>query len=164
MVTNFFTMHFVIHQYYRIFQQSIVDYHVTDNTDAVINNPFDEYSIEHMLYQKNWIDTVQWHLEDRIRHPDIDAQEALIIKRTIDRYNQQRTDMVETLDDCIVKNLGIDEANTSLPLNTESIGWALDRLSILALKIYHTEEAYARHDISEKLKQCNRKITLHRIR
>ena len=81
-----------------IFDRCIVDYHVTDHVDAERNNPFDPSSINGILYVKNWIDTVQWHLEDIIRNPEIDPKEALVIKRRIDKSNQDRTDLVEVID------------------------------------------------------------------
>ena len=124
----------------KIFNQAINDYHVKDNIDTPINNPFEEGSIENRLYLKCWIDTVQWHFEDIIRDPQIDPAEALLLKRRIDKSNQDRTDLVEQIDSYfreIYKDVKIqDDAR----INTESPAWAVDRLSILALKIYHMKE------------------------
>lgn len=133
----------------QIFRKSIADYHRYDDVDRAIENPYAEGSIEHLLYMKNWIDTVQWHLEDIIRDPQIDPCEALKIKRRIDKSNQDRTDMVEELDSYF-RDLYKDVAVASdATINTESPAWALDRLSILALKIYHMQAEAARTDASE---------------
>ena len=145
----------------QIFNQAIRDYHVHDNIDTPINNPYDRESIENRLYLKCWIDTVQWHFEDIIRDPHIDPLEALALKRRIDRSNQDRTDIVEQIDSyfrqkyCDVKIL--PDART----NTESPAWAVDRLSILALKIYHMQEQTNRTDASEEhLKRCEEKLNI----
>lgn len=132
--------------FYSIFEESIKDYHVTDDVDASLKNPFPKDSPEHLLYHKNWIDTVQWHLEDIIRDPGIDPVKALEIKRRIDHSNQLRTDMVEYIDSWFLqlyKNVNVLPQAT---LNTESPAWALDRLSILALKIYHMQIEASRID------------------
>jgi len=131
-----------------IFRRAINDYHLTDNVDAPVNNPFEEGSIDYRLYLKCWIDTVQWHLEDIIRDPAIDPVEALKLKRRIDRSNQDRTDLVEQIDSYFREQYS---GVTPLPearLNTESPAWAIDRLSILALKIYHMKEQTQRADAS----------------
>ncbi len=122
-----------------IFQQSIHDYHVKDDVNATIKNPFEADTLEHLLYLKNWIDTVQWHLEDIIRNPDIDAIEALKIKRWIDKSNQERTDGVEFIDSWFLRENKNVEPLSTATINTESPAWAIDRLSILALKIYHMQ-------------------------
>ncbi len=132
-----------------IFNKSIADYHLHDDIDAEIKNPFPANSINHLLYAKNWVDTVQWHLEDIIRNPEIDAAEALKIKRRIDQSNQERTDMVEFIDSWFLqqyKNITIAGDAT---INTESPAWAIDRLSILALKIYHMQLEADRKDADE---------------
>ena len=129
-----------------IFLRSIEDYHVTDDVDAPIQNPYEEGSIEHDLYLKNWIDTVQWHLEDIIRDPHIDPVEALALKRRIDASNQERTDLVEAIDSYF-RTLYTDvQVLPDATINTESPAWAVDRLSILALKIYHMKEQVVRKD------------------
>ena len=142
-----------------IFKRAAADYHITDNVDTPISNPFDEGTIENMLYLKCWIDTVQWHLEDIIRDPNIDPAEALQLKRRIDRSNQDRTDLVEKID-AYFRELYKDV--TPLPqatINTESPAWALDRLSILAVKIYHMREQTMRSDASENhLALCRAKL------
>jgi hypothetical protein len=133
-----------------IFEKSISDYHITDDVDEPINNPFEKPSIEYLLYLKNWIDTVQWHLEDLIRDPKIDPVAALALKRRIDSSNQERTDMVEYVDTYFLdkyKNVAVKE-NASI--NTESPAWAIDRLSILALKIYHMQQEAHRQDATEE--------------
>ena len=143
----------------KIFNQAINDYHVKDNIDTPINNPFEEGSIENRLYLKCWIDTVQWHFEDIIRDPQIDPAEALLLKRRIDKSNQDRTDLVEQIDSYfreIYKDVKIqDDAR----INTESPAWAVDRLSILALKIYHMKEQVERPEASAEHKaKCQAKL------
>lgn len=120
-----------------IFDESIRAYHDVDDIDAAISNPYTAGSLEHLLYTKNWIDTVQWHLEDIIRDPDIDPVKALVIKRRIDTSNQERTDMVEYIDSYFLQQHRTVQVKPGATINTESPAWAIDRLSILALKIYH---------------------------
>ena len=145
----------------RIFNKVINDYHLTDNIDTPINNPYDRDSIENRLYLKCWIDTVQWHYEDIIRDPHIDPIDALQLKRRIDRSNQDRTDLVEQIDSYF--RLKYSEV-TPLPdarINTESPAWAIDRLSILALKIYHMREQVERQDATEEhRKKCQDKLNV----
>ena len=146
---------------YDIFEASTKDYHKTDNVDAPSHNPFDASTIEHTLYAKNWIDAVQWHLEDIIRDPEIDPVAALALKRRIDRSNQERTDMVEELD-TYFRNLyaGVEVAPDAT-INTESPAWAFDRLSILALKIYHMEAEVNRPDATaEHRARCAAKLAV----
>ncbi len=140
-----------------IFDQSINDYHQWDNVDAAIQNSYSYQSIEYYLYLKNWIDTVQWHLEDIIRDPNIDAVKALEIKRRIDKSNQERTDLVELIDSYFLDKCKEVKIHPEATINTESPAWAIDRLSILALKIYHmqlevdrTDVDQAHHDACEK--------------
>ena len=123
-----------------IFERSIHDYHQKDNVDAAVSNPFNSGTIEHLLYHKNWIDTVQWHLEDIVRNPSIDANAGLALKRRIDASNQVRTDMVEYIDSYFLDQYKDVQPNADATINTESPAWAIDRLSILALKIYHMHE------------------------
>ena len=145
----------------KIFNQAIRDYHLTDNIDAQINNPYELESIEHQLYTKCWIDTVQWHLEDIIRDPNIQPAEALLLKRRIDRSNQERTDLVERIDAYFHKIYANVNFLPDARLNTESPAWAIDRLSILALKIYHMKEEAERADASEEHKQkCAGKLAI----
>lgn len=144
-----------------IFEKAINDYHVNDNVDTPINNPYAERSIEYYLYLKNWIDTVQWHLEDIIRDPEIDPVEALAIKRRIDKSNQYRTDLVEMIDSYFLDKYKDVKVLPDAVINTESPAWAVDRLSILELKIYHMKEQVERKDADEKHKeQCNRKLAV----
>ena len=146
-------------QYIHIFQQSINDYHATDDIDALINNPYPADSLEHLLYLKNWIDTVQWHLEDIIRNPEIDASEALKIKRRIDSSNQHRTDVVEFIDSWFIEKFGEVQTLPNATINTESPAWAIDRLSILELKIYHMQVEADRTDATEEhRKACAAKL------
>jgi hypothetical protein len=133
-----------------IFQQSIADYHVQDNIDTPINNPYSSGSIEHLLYAKNWIDTVQWHFEDIIRDPQIDATEALVLKRRIDASNQHRTDMVEYIDSYLLQQYKEVQPLAGATINTESPAWAIDRLSILELKIYHMHLEASRETAPEE--------------
>ncbi|MBF0761552.1 DUF4254 domain-containing protein [Dysgonomonas mossii] len=129
-----------------IFVQVINDYHKADHVDTPINNPFEEKSIEYFLYLKNWIDTVQWHLEDIIRDPEINPTEALKIKRRIDTSNQDRTDLVELIDSYFLDKYKDIKIQPNARINTESPAWAIDRLSILALKIYHMQQEVDRKD------------------
>ena len=144
-----------------IFNQVISDYHLTDSVDTPIRNPYEQGTIEHSLYLKCWIDTVQWHFEDLIRDPQINPTEALVLKRRIDKSNQDRTDLVEEIDSYFRK---VYSTVTPLPdarLNTESPAWAVDRLSILALKIYHMKEQVERNDASpEHIERCQMKLNV----
>ena len=129
---------------YPIFEQVIKDYHVHDNIDQPMVNPYKEGTIEYDLYTKNWIDTVQWHFEDIIRDPQIDPVEALVLKRRIDKSNQDRTDLVERIDSWFWTKYKDTPVRSDATINTESPAWAVDRLSILALKIYHMKEQVER--------------------
>ena len=143
----------------KIFNQAISDYHLTDNVDTPIRNPYERGSIEYELYLKCWIDTVQWHYEDIIRDPDIDPIEALALKRRIDHSNQDRTDLVEQIDSYFRQTYSEVKPLPDARLNTESPAWAVDRLSILALKIYHMQEQTAREDATEAHRQlCQAKL------
>lgn len=143
---------------YPIFEQSIRDYHVHDNIDEPMVNPYAE-GIEHDLYTKNWIDAVQWHFEDIIRDPQIDPAEALVLKRRIDKSNQDRTDLVEMIDSYFWTKYKDVKVREDATINTESPAWAVDRLSILALKIYHMREQVERGDASAEHKaMCQKKL------
>ena len=145
----------------KIFQRAIDDYHVHDDIDTPINNPYDEGTIENRLYLKCWIDTVQWHFEDIIRDPHIDPMEALALKRRIDRSNQDRTDLVEQIDSYFRQKYSEVKVLTDARINTESPAWAIDRLSILALKIYHMREQVERQDASKEHKDtCTAKLNV----
>jgi len=135
--------------YYSIFEQATNDYHHTDNVDFPVQNPYNEDSIASYLYLKNWIDTVQWHLEDIIRNPDIDPVEALKLKRRIDKSNQERTDIVELIDNYFLEKYRNVQIQSDATINTESPAWAIDRLSILELKIFHIEKEIERVDIDD---------------
>jgi hypothetical protein len=142
-----------------IFLQAIRDYHLKDDVDTAINNPYERDSIEYNLYLKCWIDTVQWHLEDIIRDPHIDPVDALALKRRIDRSNQDRTDLVEEIDSYFRKIYADVKPQEDARLNTESPAWAIDRLSILALKIWHMKEQTDRQDAdATHLQKCQAKL------
>jgi len=144
-----------------IFDTVIADYHRSDNVDAPISNPYEERTIEYLLYLKNWIDTVQWHLEDIIREPSIDPVKALEIKRRIDKSNQDRTDLVELIDSYFLDEYKNVVTKPNAKINTESPAWAVDRLSILALKIYHMNQEVIREDVDQLHKdQCNTKLNV----
>ncbi|MCI7141310.1 DUF4254 domain-containing protein [Alistipes sp.] len=143
----------------RIFARAIEDYHRWDDVDHPEENPFEAGTIDHLLYAKNWIDTVQWHLEDIIRDPQIDPVEALKIKRRIDRSNQDRTDMVEYIDSYLLEKYRDVRPAADARLNTETPAWAIDRLSILALKIYHMTVEARRADVDPAHREaCARKL------
>lgn len=155
---HFLIMSFTEHAH-EIFNQVIQDYHLTDNVDTPIHNPYERDSIEFNLYLKCWIDTVQWHYEDIIRDPHIDPVEALALKRRIDRSNQDRTDLVEEIDSYFRQTYSHVKPEADAKLNTESPAWAVDRLSILALKIYHMQEQVDRKDASaEHIAKCQAKL------
>ena len=146
---------------FSVFEQSIHDYHVHDSVDQQINNPFPKEKIEHLLYLKNWIDTVQWHFEDIIRDPNIDPVAALTLKRRIDASNQERTDMVEYIDSYFLQKYSHVVIKDHAKINSESPAWAFDRLSILALKIYHMNEEATRAEASEEhRKNCEIKLNI----
>ena len=145
----------------QIFAQAVRDYHKTDHVDAPINNPFEAGTIEHDLYLKNWIDTVQWHLEDIIRDPEIDPVEALALKRRIDKSNQDRTDLVERIDSYFWELYHDVPPQANARINTESPAWATDRLSILHVKLWHMQEQVDRTDVSaEQHEKCAAKMAV----
>lgn len=142
-----------------VFNKAINDYHLKDDVDFPINNPYETGSIENRLYLKCWIDTVQWHLEDIIRNPKIDPMEALQLKRRIDSSNQDRTDLVEQIDSYFLREYSGVKPLENATINTESPAWATDRLSILYLKIYHMREQVERNDADEKhIEKCRMKL------
>ena len=148
-------------QCFRIFEQATEAYHVTDNVDATVHNPYAVKSIEFYLYLKNWIDAVQWHLEDIIRNPEIDPVEALAIKRRIDKSNQDRTDLVELIDSFFLDKYKNVKVLPDATINTESPAWGIDRLSILTLKIYHMREEASRPDATAEHKaRCEQKLAV----
>lgn len=143
----------------QIFNRAIADYHCYDNVDQPMVNPYEVGSLDALLYHKNWIDTVQWHLEDIIRNPEIDPVEALAIKRRIDKSNQDRTDMVEYVDSYMLDKYKDVVVAEDARLNTETPAWAIDRLSILALKIYHMGVEAQRTDVDEAHRAaCQKKL------
>ncbi len=145
----------------QIFGKVIDTYHLTDNVDEPIVNPYEKGSLEYLLYLKNWIDTVQWHFEDIIRDPQIDPVAALVLKRRIDASNQERTDMVEYIDSYFLDKFKDVKVLPDAKINTESPAWAIDRLSILALKIYHMAREVERTDVSEEHRaQCQKKLDI----
>ena len=145
--------------FFQVFDQSIDDYHVHDSIETKIINPYSKDQFEYLLYQKNWIDTVQWHLEDIIRDPEIEPAEALKIKRVIDASNQKRTDLVEFIDGYFLNKYKDVKPSEKATLNSETIAWALDRLSILALKIFHMSEEANRESAEQSHKaSCQKKL------
>ena len=148
---------------YTIFKEVIAKYHVLDSVDQPFENPYksEDDLFSHLLYKKCWIDTVQWHYEDIIRDPQIDPVAALKLKRQIDASNQERTDMVEYIDSYFLEKFASVKTNTNATINSESPAWAFDRLSILALKIYHMNEEATRKDASESHKNaCQKKLDI----
>lgn len=144
---------------HEIFFNSINEYHLTDDVDAAMPTPYDTGSLEMLLWHKNWIDTVQWHLEDIIRNPQIDPIEALAIKRRIDASNQDRTDKVEFLDSYFLDKYKDVKLQENATINSETIAWAIDRLSILSLKIYHMNVEATRQGSSEEQREsCAQKL------
>ncbi|MBC9796912.1 DUF4254 domain-containing protein [Sinomicrobium weinanense] len=144
---------------YTVFEESIKKYHEKDDVYQSFENPYPDDKIEHLLYRKNWIDTVQWHYEDIIRDPDIDPVSALDLKRKIDASNQDRTDTVEYIDSYFLNKYKDVKPKPEATINSESPAWAIDRLSILALKIYHMEEEVNREGASEEHKEkCQAKL------
>ncbi|HEA20187.1 MAG TPA: DUF4254 domain-containing protein [Pricia antarctica] len=145
----------------KIFKESIDRYHVKNDVYQTFVNPYANDDITKLLYQKNWIDTVQWHYEDIIRDPDIEPKAALELKRKIDASNQNRTDLVEYIDSHFLNKYRSVIVKEDATINTESPAWAIDRLSILALKIYHMQEEAERADASsEHLKKCRDKLNI----
>lgn len=136
-------------QYNELFDAVIGKYHIIDSVDQPFENPYPKDKFEHLLYRKSWIDTVQWHYEDIIRLPDIDPVEALVLKRKIDASNQDRTDMVEYVDSYFLNKYSDVTVKEGAQINTETPAWAIDRLSILALKIYHMREEATRATASD---------------
>lgn len=151
----------MVEQCNAIFAQAVADYHRTDDVDAPMPNPYAAGTIENELYCKNWIDTVQWHLEDIIRDPQIDPAEALVIKRRIDKSNQDRTDLVEHIDSYFWEQFHEVKPQPTARINTESPAWAIDRLSILHVKIWHMQEQVNRTDVSaEQHDKCVAKLAV----
>lgn len=144
-----------------IFQKAIADYHIKDKLDTPCPNPFQDSSIEHLLYLKCWIDTVQWHCEDEVRNPAIEAEKVRFFKNKIDELNQTRTNLVERLDDYFLNIYKDVQVLDQARLNTESPAWAIDRLSILALKIYHMQLEVERTDLTtEQFQAYQQKLEL----
>lgn len=142
---------------YALFERQIVEYHKTDSVDAGQNNPYGDGTFEALLWEKSWVDTVQWHLEDLVRPADVDPVYALQLKRRIDASNQHRTDLVERIDDHYMMQFKDVAPQPDAKLNTETPAWAVDRLSILALKIYHFGIEAGRGDAEHRAK-CQAKL------
>lgn len=146
---------------WEIFSKSVEDYHINDNVDFPINNPFEKGSLEQLLYAKNWIDTVQWHLEDIIRDENINLDDALKLKRRIDASNQQRTDLVEYIDSWFLQKYQNVTPKPDAKINTETVAWAIDRLSILVLKVYHMNLEATRESASDEHRaKCTEKLNV----
>ncbi len=145
----------------QIFEQAVIDYHKADEIDQHFSNPYAPQTIENLLYRKNWIDTMQWHMEDVVRNPEINPVEALKWKRRIDASNQDRTDLVEFIDSYFLEKYQDIKPKSTAKINSESPAWAIDRLSILALKIYHMSEEANRQSASEEHRQnCQKKLDI----
>lgn len=145
----------------KIFNRVIEDYHCFDDVDHKFENPYPAGSLDALLYEKNLVDTVQWHLEDIIRDPHIDPVDALALKRRIDKSNQDRTDLVERIDTYFWNMFHHVPAQANAKINTESPAWAVDRLSILHIKIYHMQEQVERQDVSaEQHEKCAQKLAV----
>ena len=145
----------------KVFEKAVDDYHVYDDINRSATNPYDKKDFEHLLYEKNWIDTVQWNYEDIIRDPDIESNEGMKLKRLIDSSNQNRTEMVEYIDSYFLNLYKQTTPKKDAKVNTESPAWALDRLSILILKIYHMREESLRTDVSDQHKDsCSEKLKI----
>ncbi len=146
---------------WKVFNESIEDYHKYDNIDQPIENPYKKEQFEHLLYHKNWVDAVQWHFEDVVRDPNIDPAAALVLKRRIDASNQVRTDMVEYIDSYFLDKYKEVKIKPDARINTESPAWAIDRYSILALKVYHMRQETERTDVSaEHISACTKKLNV----
>jgi hypothetical protein len=146
---------------WKIFNLSVENYHLHDDVNYIFGNPYEEGSLEQILHSKNWIDSVQWHLEDIIREEEINAEEALRLKRKIDASNQKRTDLVEYVDAWFFKKYEDIIPNSDARINTETIAWAVDRLSILALKVYHMKlEAFRESASEEHREKCQSKLNV----
>ena len=145
----------------KIFEDSTNYYHTMDDVYAKLVNPYSEEKIEGSLFKKNWIDAVQWHFEDIIRDPNINPVDALALKRRIDSSNQDRTDLVEMIDSYFLEKYKDAKPLADASINTESPAWAVDRLSILALKIYHMQQEVIRTDVSkDHLEKCQTKLNI----
>ena len=145
----------------KIFIEVIVKYHHVNTVTQPFTNPYDkgENLLAHLLYRKSWIDTVQWHYEDIIRDPNINPVSALTLKRQIDASNQDRTDMVEYIDSYFLEQYSDTTPNKNATINTESPAWGVDRLSILALKVYHmNEEATRTNATADHRAACQKKL------
>ncbi|QWX83696.1 DUF4254 domain-containing protein [Cellulophaga sp. HaHaR_3_176] len=146
---------------FSIFEESIDKYHIKDDVYQSFENPYPKDEVAHLLYRKNWIDTVQWHYEDIIRDPNINPTDALVLKRKIDASNQDRTDLVEYIDSYFLNKYQSVQLKEGATINTESPAWAIDRLSILSLKVYHMKEEANRTGASQDhLKKCQDKLAI----
>lgn len=144
-----------------VFDRATADYHITDNIDAPRPKPYAEGTIEQVLFDKNWIDVAQWHMEDLIRDPEIQPAEAVVLKRRIDASNQERTDMVEEIDTWFRDKYAHVKPLPDATINTESPAWAIDRLSILAVKIYHMRQESEREDAGDMHREkCGAKLAI----
>ena len=144
---------------YDLCYRQVETYHLTDSVDAASHNPYSEGTFEHLMWEKSFIDTVQWHLEDLVRPEDVDPAFALTLKRRIDRSNQNRTNLVEHIDDHYLDTFRAVKPQPNATINTETPAWAIDRLSILALKIFHFSIEANRGD-EEHRAQCQAKLDI----
>ena len=147
----------------QIFDNCIKTYKSKPEVEQVCKNPFDKKTdlIDFLLFEKCWVDATQWAYEDIIRDPNINAEDALVLKRKIDASNQVRTDNVEYIDSYFLEKYNNISTSKDAKINSESPAWAIDRLSILALKIYHMHLETVREDASESHKQsCTKKLNI----
>jgi hypothetical protein len=94
-----------------------------------------------------------WHEEDKAREPEVSDASIVAVKHAIDAFNQTRNDLVESIDRTLLAAAG--DQNPAAPLHSETPGLIVDRLSILALKLYHTAEETRRPSASEAHHQKN---------
>ncbi len=117
--------------------------------------------LERILYQKQQIDNEQWDLEDEIRNPKISSERGMELKRKIDKLNQERTDLVESLDDMIFDSMQGVDYQPNARISTETPAWAIDRLSILHIKIYRMSGEAVREDASAAHRaECRQKLVI----
>jgi len=140
----------------RLHRETVQRWHQRD-----IDNPYEGFlALVCRQHEQNYR---LWHEEDIARSPDVPDSRIAQVKRNIDRLNQQRNDLIERLDDHLIGQLAAAGIRPSpqAPLNTETPGSVIDRLSILALRIYHMEEQAQRRDAgAEHVEKARRKLAI----
>lgn len=129
--------------------------------DSPVSNPYS--SLMEIVCKQHSFNFLLWHEEDIARSRDVGDARIAEVKRSIDGYNQNRNDWIEKIDDWITEYLqqNLIQAPSSAQLNTETPGSVIDRLSILALRIYHLNEQAERADASpEHIESVQRKIAV----